>query len=65
VQLVARLTAVRGALQDHLEDNPIIFSGVAALLDFVDRICLGLKNTVLGAGSGPLQDLLIKVWLFQ
>lgn len=61
VQLVARLTAVRGALQDHLEDNPIVFSGVAALLDFVDQICRKLKATVLGAGSGPLQELLVQV----
>jgi hypothetical protein len=61
VQLVARLTAVRGALQDHLEDNPVIFSGIAALLDFVDQICRKLKATVLGAGSGPLQELLVQV----
>lgn len=61
VQLVARMTAVRGALQDHLEDNPVIYSGVAALLDFTAQICRKLKSTVLGAGSGDLQMLLVQV----
>lgn len=66
VQLVARLTAVRGALQDHLEDNPVIYSGVAALLDFTAQICRRLKETVLGAGSGALQSLLVQVrWLWN
>lgn len=64
VQLVARLTAVRGALQDHLEDNPVIYSGVAALLDFTAQICRKLKSTVLGAGSGALQVLLVQVRIF-
>ena len=63
VQLVARLTAVRGALQDHLEDNPVIYTGVAALLDFTAQICRKLKDTVLGAGSGALQALLVQVRL--
>jgi hypothetical protein len=61
VQVVARLTAVRGSLQDHLEDNPVIYQGVPALLNFLGEICKGLKGRVLGAGSGPLQDLLVRV----
>jgi hypothetical protein len=60
LQLVARLGAVRGALQDHLEDNSIVYHGVPALLNFIAEICHGLKSRILGAGSGPLQELLVK-----
>eukprot|EP00892_Ulva_mutabilis_P006763 jgi/Ulvmu1/4459/UM002_0184.1 len=59
-ELVTRLTAVRGALQDHLEDNPLVFEGVAAVLHFVSQICKKLKETILGEGSGPLQELLVQ-----
>ena len=58
---MARLTAVRGALQDHLEDNAIVYEGLPALLNFIAQICNGLKERILGSGSGPLQDLLVKV----
>lgn len=61
MQLVTRLTAVRGALQDHLEDHPLVFEGVAAVLHFVSQICKKLKATILGEGSGPLQELLVQV----
>ena len=60
-QLVTRLTAVRGALQDHLQDHPLVFEGVAAVLHFVSQICKKLKTTILGEGSGPLQVLLVQV----
>ena len=57
---MARLVAVRGALQDHLEENPVIHKGLPALLNFAAQICKGLKQRVEGSGSGPLQDLLVK-----
>jgi hypothetical protein len=61
VQLIIRLTAVRGALLDHLDENLILYEGVPAALDFVDRICQKIKGYILGEGSGPLQNILVLV----
>lgn len=39
----------------------MVFEGVAAVLHFVSQICKKLKATILGEGSGPLQELLVQV----
>lgn len=61
VQLIIRLTAVRGSLLDHLDEHQILYEGVPAALDFVDQICQKIKAFILGEGSGPLQNILVLV----